>query len=1247
MNSTPGALPQNIDEKNIYILLEASPVAQLIINDTHQIIYGNTAFQNLLGYSLQQMDNLETFWRNVYVNETYYQALKRRWLHQLKLLHAKHSFEPLKSLMTHSNGITLSIESQCAQLNYLPDIRFLVTFTNLTAERNAAMQTHTLLQASSDGIHIMDSQGDLVQCNPAFKKMLGYTQEDIFQWNIMSWDTGLKNNDQRFLFLQQFIQSLEIITYETRFRRKDGSEFDVEVNARGISKDSKLYIHASARNITERKKIDHLLQTEQERFRDFAASTADWFWEVDENLRYTYLSPSFEASADLPIHVLMGQSVEFFLKSPTIVKQNSAVNACLKALKQKLPFKDLQFQYQTAGKNYYWVSISGVPHWNSDETFAGFRGIGKMITSQKNAEQAFTENQERLKLATSAGVIGIWDWNLNTDQLYWNNIMFMLFGINTPDFKPDLQKWIKTIHPEDQKKIIDPIYNALKNGVAMFDTDYRVVWPDESIHYLQTQATITREPNGKAIRILGVTYDTTRQNIITLKQKQAKEAAEKANQAKSEFLAHMSHEIRTPMNGVLGLAQLLNDTDLNLTQRKYLYELTQSAKSLLNILNDILDYSKIEADKLVLEYVPFKLNKLVQKLANLFGHISQSKGVELIFDIDPKLPQTLVSDPLRLQQILNNLLSNAIKFTHQGRVTVKMSVQNQQTDTLSLIISVSDTGIGIESESIAQLFTPFNQLDKSISRRFGGTGLGLSIVYRLVHLMNGQIFVESEPGLGSRFDVSLPLQYVPDLQKQIWPHLRTLVVEDEATVQEALIAVLQTWQIKADAACNGKDALQLILNAINQKQPYQLVLLDWKMPEMDGLELARQIRKLEQNHSISPKTQITMITAFDTVLTPDEDLLNTVLTKPIIPDQIYQLLIHLDRLTPVQFEPHHKNALAQGRKVLQHLANAPILLVEDNPTNQLLAHDILTQLHFTVDTADNGQQAIEMIHSKPYQAILMDINMPIMNGLDATRHIRTVIKNTSVPIIAMTAATMQEDKKNCREAGMNGFIAKPIDVNQLVVVLNNHLNIDLSTSPTESNDTNLAFDLPGLSIGSAIQRLNYKWNILRKALHNFVRDFSHADTELAHYLDHQQWDDAQRLTHSIKSAAHSIGAERLSKLSQELENRFKLKLKTDWQDFREELQKTLKLIALLPQTDKENYPLIPLAEQIELIKLLQDNTQKGQYMSLQQFEPLRNRLSGKTRTLLEDILTLCSQYQFKPALPLLEQLLQTLTANDE
>lgn len=333
MNSTPGALPQNIDEKNIYILLEASPVAQLIINDTHQIIYGNTAFQNLLGYSLQQMDNLETFWRTVYVNETYYQALKRRWLHQLERLHAKHSFEPLKSLMTHSNGITLSIESQCAQLNYLPDIRFLVTFTNLTAERNAAMQTHTLLQASSDGIHIMDSQGDLVQCNPAFKKMLGYTQEDIFQWNIMSWDTGLKNNDQRFLFLQQFIQSLEIITYETRFRRKDGSEFDVEVNARGISKDSKLYIHASARNITERKKIDHLLQTEQERFRDFAASTADWFWEVDENLRYTYLSPSFEASADLPIHVLMGQSVEFFLNSPVIVKQNSAVNACMKVLK--------------------------------------------------------------------------------------------------------------------------------------------------------------------------------------------------------------------------------------------------------------------------------------------------------------------------------------------------------------------------------------------------------------------------------------------------------------------------------------------------------------------------------------------------------------------------------------------------------------------------------------------------------------------------------------------------------------------------------------------------------------------------------------------------------------------------------------------------------------------------------------------------------------------------------------------------
>ena len=359
-------------------------------------------------------------------------------------------------------------------------------------------------------------------------------------------------------------------------------------------------------------------------------------------------------------------------------------------------------------------------------------------------------------MAASAGIIGVWDWDVKNDILYWDSAMHQLFDLPPEEFTGTSSSYMDALLPDDRKKTLEELQEALQ-GRKIFNVEFRIAWRDGSVRHIKAGSKVIFNEKGEAVRMVGVNYDLTEQKQIELALNEAKARAESANKLKSDFLANMSHEIRTPMNAVLGLSQLLLDTELNTVQRDYLDKMRKSSESLLGIINDILDYSKIEAGKLSIEAAEFELAEILDSTAKLFSYSAEAKGLELIFDIEPDLPPLLVGDSLRFRQILNNLLGNAVKFTTQGHILLRMQRIEQQDDRIFLQVSVTDTGIGMTPEQAGRLFTPFEQADTSTTRRFGGTGLGLAICKRLVEMMGGEISIQSRPDTGSTFTFTLPV----------------------------------------------------------------------------------------------------------------------------------------------------------------------------------------------------------------------------------------------------------------------------------------------------------------------------------------------------------------------------------------------------------------------------------------------------------------------------------------------------------
>jgi two-component system, sensor histidine kinase and response regulator len=683
-------------------------------------------------------------------------------------------------------------------------------------------------------------------------------------------------------------------------------------------------------------------------------------------------------------------------------------------------------------------------------------------------------------------------------------------------------------------------------------------YPDGRKALFDTSRSPLRDRDGRVQGILSISREITQRKRHEEEASRAREIAEEATRMKSDFLANMSHEIRTPMNAIIGLSNLALKTTLAPRQRDYLLKVQAAGQHLLGVINDILDFSKVEAGKLDLEHTEFELEKLLDNTANLISEKSHAKGLEMVFEVAPDVPPNLVGDSLRLGQILLNYANNAVKFTDKGAIVIAVRASERTEKGVLLHFRVQDTGIGLTSEQVSRLFRSFSQADASTTRRFGGTGLGLAICKRLAELMGGEVGVESELGKGSTFWFTARLGIgaagrrelvpVPDLRGR-----RALVVDDNANARAVIMGMLEDMTFLATEVSSGPAAVDEVRRAASEGRPYDVVYLDWRMPEMDGMATARRIASL--GLALPPTLMIVTAYGREEMLKEARSIgIDHVLIKPVNASLLFDTT--MSALGAAQRSAPRTSAAgekAASQHPLAAIRGARVLLVEDNDINQQVARELLEDAGLVVDVADNGQVALDMVRRSFYDLAFMDMQMPVMDGITATREIRKLEWLGRLPIVAMTANAMEQDRRKCIEAGMNDAVIKPIDPQDLWDTLLRWVRLsepapvsglsaaraDKRDRPASGSRQDLPQGIAGLDTSLGLSRMLGKKHLYVAMLRRYVTGQRDVCAQVHEALAMGDMPTAERLAHTTKAVSANIGATGIQNLAAALEQSLK------------------------------------------------------------------------------------------------------------
>ncbi|MBI5278506.1 MAG: response regulator [Burkholderiales bacterium] len=772
----------------------------------------------------------------------------------------------------------------------------------------------------------------------------------------------------------------------------------------------------------------------------------------------------------------------------------------------------------------------------------------KDITSLKRAEA-----EKRRQQATLEGLI-----NSIPDLVFYKDREGRFLGCNTA-MAAAVGRPLKEIPGLTCRDLF-----AADSAAVMEESDARVLrdlkgesyetwvtYPGGEQVLLESVVSPLYDEKGNARGVLGIGRDITQRKRNEEEIRRAKEIAEDATRMKSDFLANMSHEIRTPMNAIIGLSHLVLKTELAPRQRDYIQKVQASGQHLLGIINDILDFSKVEAGRLDLEQAEFALDKLLDDTSALISEKCHAKGLELVFDVAPDVPRALVGDPLRLGQVLLNYAANAVKFTERGEVVVSVRATERTAQGVQLLFRVRDTGIGLTPEQVDRLFRSFSQADTSTTRRFGGTGLGLAISKKLAELMGGEVGVESTPGRGSIFWFTARVGVGQARQRQLLPRpdlrgRRVLVVDDNMHARSVIADMLQGMTFSVDEAEDGAAAVTQVRDAARQGRPYDVVYLDWRMPGMDGIEAAQQIRAL----GLATPPMMLMVTAFgreEATAGANRAGIDDVLVKPVNASALFDATMRAlgGRVARVT-SPAGLVAAPQGR--LATIAGRRVLLVEDNDINQQVARELLEETGLRVDVASDGAAALAALDAQAYDLVFMDMQMPVMDGVTATRVLRDMPKLRHLPVIAMTANAMEADRQKCIAAGMNDYLVKPIDPKELDAMLLRWIRPAgaplqeppaAQPRPAPAVADGVPQGIAGLDTALGLSRMAGKKPLYLAMLQRYAAGQAPAAQQVRDALAAGDAATAERVAHTLKGVSANVGATTVEQLAAALERAFK------------------------------------------------------------------------------------------------------------
>jgi len=766
------------------------------------------------------------------------------------------------------------------------------------------------------------------------------------------------------------------------------------------------------------------------------------------------------------------------------------------------------------------------------------------ITERKRAEERLRESEQLFRSIFENAQIGISFFNIDTQVISPNRALQEMLGYTENELS-HLARWDEISHPDERASCAERYAELVQGKREKNQWEQRLVRKDGRIATTSVRFSLLRDATGRPQYVAALQEDITERKRLEAELVTAKEIAEAATKAKSDFLANMSHEIRTPMNAILGMTHLALKTDLTPKQRDYLTKTKTAAQTLLGVINDILDFSKIEAGKLDMEKIDFSLEDVLGNVSSMVCQKAHDKNLEFLVAAPQDLPAHLVGDPLRLGQVLINLVTNAVKFTERGEIVVTVTLVEKASDRVNVKFSVRDSGIGMTPEQTARLFQAFSQADSSTTRKYGGTGLGLSICKRLVEMMEGNIWVESGSGTGSAFHFTAwfgigsgePKRrlLIPDIAG-----LRVLVVDDNQQAREILTDSLKGLALAAQSASSGEDAIRE-LAAADSQEPYQLVLMDWHMPGMDGLETSRIIKR---SGCLKHAPKIVMVTAFERedIRAQAEDIgIEGYLLKPVTPSTLYDTLVDLFGVASREPEPSRSTKATSSS---DRASGVRILLVEDNEVNQQVATELLESEGAIVRVANHGGEALRILtegeQPPPFDIVFMDLQMPGMDGFTATKLLRAKPGLGSLPIIAMTAHALVEERQRCLEAGMNDHVSKPIDPDALFATLMRWVKPrEVPTTESEGRLAKVADDvilpeIDGVDMASGLKRVAGNKRLYRDLLVQFATKQRDADSQILAAMENDR-KLAQRIVHTVKGVAGNIGLGQVFAIAEKLE----------------------------------------------------------------------------------------------------------------